>query len=122
MHLLLVWFAVERVSTRAGAWERKGESMRVMLKFTIPTTKESNDQIRDGRMGQMMETLFGDLQPEAAYFCPIDGKRGGYIVFNMEEASDSVTKLEPFWLELGAEIETVPVMNADDLRAGLQRL
>ena len=78
--------------------------------------------IRDGRIGQTMETILGNLQPEAAYFCPIDGKRGGYLVFNMEEASDSVTKLEPFWLELGATIETVPVMNADELRAGLQRL
>jgi hypothetical protein len=96
--------------------------MRVMLKFTIPTTEESNAQIRDGSIGQKMETMLGNLQPEAAYFCPIDGKRGGYLVFNMEEGSDSVTKLEPFWLELGATIETVPVMNADDLRAGLQRL
>jgi len=102
--------------------KRRRESMRVMLKFTIPTTEESNALIRDGSIGQTMETILGNLQPEAAYFCPIDGKRGGYLVFNMEEDSDSVTKLEPFWLELGAEIETVPVMNADDLRAGLQRL
>ena len=96
--------------------------MRVMLKFTIPTTEESNSSIRDGSIGQTMEGILGKLQPEAAYFCPIDGKRGGYIVFNMEEASDSVTKLEPFWLELGATVETVPVMNADDLRTGLQTL
>jgi hypothetical protein len=105
-----------------GREKEERESMRVMLKFTIPTTEESNALIRDGRIGQTMETILGNLQPEAAYFCPIDGKRGGYLVFNMEEASDSVTKLEPFWLELGATIETVPVMNADELRAGLQRL
>ena len=96
--------------------------MRVMLKFTIPTTEESNALIRDGRIEQTMETILGKLQPEAAYFCPIDGKRGGYLVFNMEEESELVTKLEPFWLELGATIETFPVMSADDLRAGLQRL
>jgi hypothetical protein len=117
---------VERISILAAAREKGGESMRVMLKFNIPTTEESNssirDAIRDGSIGQTMETILGNLQPEAAYFCPIDGKRGGYLVFNMEEASDSVTKLEPFWLELGATIETVPVMNADELRAGLQRL
>jgi hypothetical protein len=40
----------------------------------------------------------------------------------MEEDSESVTKLEPFWLDLGATIETVPCMSADDLRAGLQSL
>ena len=96
--------------------------MRVMLKFTIPTTEESNQLIKDGSIEQKMETMLGNLQPEAAYFCPIDGKRGGYLVFNMEDASDSVTKLEPFWLELGATVETVPVMTADDLRAGLQSL
>jgi hypothetical protein len=96
--------------------------MRIMLKFTIPTTEESNALIRDGRIGQTMETILGNLQPEAAYFCPLDGERGGYLVFNMEEESELVTKIEPFWLELGATIETFPIMNADDLRAGIQRL
>jgi hypothetical protein len=51
--------------------------MRVMLKFTIPTTEESNTSIRDGSIGQTMETILGKLQPEAAYFCPIDGKEAG---------------------------------------------
>jgi hypothetical protein len=69
-----------------------------------------------------METLLGNIQPEAAYFGPIDGKRGGFLVINMEEESDVVTKLEPLWLELGATIETFPVANADELRAGLQSL
>jgi hypothetical protein len=96
--------------------------MRVMVNFTIPTTEETNAKIRDGSIAQTMETLLGDLQPEAAYFGPHDGKRGGYLVFNMEEESELVTKLEPLWLELRATIETFPVMNADDLRAGLQRL
>jgi len=96
--------------------------MRIMIKFTIPTTVESNTLIRDGSISQTMETMFGNLQPEAAYFCPLDGKRGGYLVVNMEEESELVTKLEPLWLELGATIETFPVMSADDLRAGLQNL
>jgi hypothetical protein len=96
--------------------------MRTMLKFTIPTTEESNALIKDGSIGQAMETIIGNLQPEAAYFCPLDGNRGGYLVFDMEDESELVTKLEPFWLQLGATIETFPVMNADELRAGLQSL
>jgi hypothetical protein len=95
--------------------------MRTMLKFTVPT-QEVNPLIRDGSIGQKIETILGNLQPEAAYFCPIDGKRGGYLVFNMEQESELVTKLEPFWLELGATIETFPVATADELRAGLQSL
>ena len=96
--------------------------MRIMMKFTIPTTEQTNALIRDGSIGQSMETLLGNLQPEAAYFCPLDGKRGGFLVFDMADESELVTKLEPLWLELGATIETFPVMSADDLRAGLQRL
>jgi len=93
--------------------------MRTMVKFTIPT-KEANPLIENGSIGQTMESLLGKLQPEAAYFCPIDGKRGGFIVINMEEESEVVTKLEPLWLELQATVETFPVATADDLRAGLQ--
>ena len=96
--------------------------MRTMVKFTVPTTEETNALIREGSIAQKMETILGKLQPEAAYFCPIDGKRGGYLVFNMEDESEGVTKLEPFWLELGATVEIVPVMNADELRAGIQSL
>ena len=88
---------VGRISTLAGAWERKGgESMRIMVKFTFPTTEELNARIRDGSIAQTIETILGNLQPEAAYFGPTDGKRGGYLVFNMEDASELVTKLEPF--------------------------
>jgi hypothetical protein len=105
-----------------GAGERKGETMRMMVRFNLPTTEEVNAKIRDGSIGQTMDTMLGNLQPEAAYFCPRDGKRGGYLVFNMEEESELVTKLEPLWLEMRATVEIVPVMTADDLRAGLQRL
>ncbi len=96
--------------------------MRMMVKFTLPTTEEVNAKIRDGSIQQRLEGMLGNLQPEAAYFCPTDGKRGGYIVFNMEQESEGVTKLEPLWLEMKATVELVPVMTADDLRAGLQSL
>ena len=82
--------------------------MRTMVKFTLPT-QETNPLVKDGSVGQTMETLLGKLQPEAAYFGPVDGKRGGFIVINMEEESEVVTKLEPLWLELGATVETSPL-------------
>ena len=95
--------------------------MRIMVKFTLPT-QESNALVSDGSIGQTMQTLLGNLEPEAAYFCHVDGKRGGYLVMNVEEGSEIVTKIEPFFLQMGAEIDTFPVMNADELGAGLQRL
>jgi len=66
--------------------------MRTMVKFTIPT-QEANPLVKDGSIGQTMDSLMGNLQPEAAYFGPIDGKRGGFIVINMEEGSG----LDPLW-------------------------
>ena len=115
--------AVETL-TPAGVLGRRKEwreSMRTMVKFTIPT-QEANPLVEDGSIGQTMESLLGNLQPEAAYFGPIDGKRGGFIVINMEEGSDVVTKLEHMWLELGATIELFPVATPDELRAGLKSL
>ena len=95
--------------------------MRTMVKFTLPT-QETNPLVEDGSVGQKMESLLGKLQPEAAYFGPVDGKRGGFIVINMEEESNVVTKLEPLWLGLNATVETYPVATPDKLRAGLQSM
>ena len=55
--------------------------MRTMVKFTIPT-QETNPLVEDRSVGQKMETILGKLQPEAAYFGPVEGKRGGFIVTN----------------------------------------
>jgi hypothetical protein len=95
--------------------------MRVMVKFTFPT-QESNALIENRSIGQTLRTIMGNIQPEAAYFCHVDGKRGGYLVANMEEGSELVSKLEPFFLELGAQIETFPVMTMEELGAGMQNL
>ena len=88
-----------------------------MVEFRLPTTEEVNAKLPSS-VGQTMETMLGNLQPEAASFCPRDGERGGYLVFNMEEESrELVTKLQPLWLEMKATVGIVPVMTADDLRA-----
>jgi hypothetical protein len=96
--------------------------MRFMFKFSFPTTNESNGWIRDGSIGQKMESMLGEIQPEAAYFGSVDGNRGGYLVINMDEASEIAAKLEPLFQELGAAVECSPVMTSEDLRAAIQRL
>ena len=52
----------------------------------------------------------------------MNGARGGYIVINMDDASEIPAKAEPFFQELGATVEFFPVMTPEDLRTGLQRL
>jgi hypothetical protein len=69
-----------------------------------------------------MESVLENLQPEAAYFCPVDTARGGYLMVNMDDASQIVAVGEPFFMELGASVEIVPVMTGEDLRAGIQSI
>ena len=56
-----------------------------------------------------------ELKPEAAYFSDIEGGRSGYIVVNMDHASQISTLVEPLFLGLGAAIQVHPVMSPEDL-------
>jgi hypothetical protein len=61
-------------------------------------------------------------RPEAAYFGPTDGKRGGMVFFDLADPSQIVEVVEPLFLNLNAATELVPVMNVDDLRKGLGKV
>ena len=58
--------------------------MRMMLKFTLPV-ETSNAAINDGSLGRTMESILSKLKPEAAYFTPLEGKRGGMIFFDLAD-------------------------------------
>jgi hypothetical protein len=44
------------------------------------------------------------------------------IFFDMADTSQIPELIEPFFLNLNAKVELVPVMNGDDLRKGLAKL
>ena len=94
--------------------------MRMMLKFTLPV-QASNAAIKDGSLPKVIQSLLERLKPEAAYFLTDSGCRAGYIVFNMETQSDVPPAIEPLFQALNASVELTPVMNADDLKAGLEK-
>jgi len=94
--------------------------MRMMLKFTLPV-ESSNTAIKDGTVVRTLDAIMAKLKPEAAYFAAIEGKRAALIFFDMADPSQIVETCEPLFLNLNASIEFTPVMNADDLRAGLSR-
>jgi hypothetical protein len=95
--------------------EERRECMRIMLTFRIDPEK-GDALIKEGRIGETMESILEDLQPEAAYFTDIEGTRGGYVVVNMDDASQIPAKVEPLFLELGATVQMHPVMTPEDLR------
>ncbi|WP_371527267.1 hypothetical protein OG302_15030 [Streptomyces sp. NBC_01283] len=95
--------------------------MRVMLRARLDT-QISNEAIKNGTLPKIMQSVTEQLKPEAAYFGPGDGGRTATFVFDMEDSSQMPSIAEPFFLELGAEIEISPVMNAEDLHKGLAAL
>ncbi len=94
--------------------------MRMLLRATFPV-EASNAAINDGTLPKTIETMFERLKPEAAYFFAQDGKRGGIFVFDMQDPSDIPSIAEPLFMRMNASVELYPVMNRDDLRAGLEK-
>jgi len=90
----------------------------MLLKATIPT-ELGNRAIKDGSFAKVMEATMAKLKPEAAYFVAERGRRCALFFFDMRDASDIPGIAEPLFVGLHAEIELIPVMNADDLKKGL---
>jgi hypothetical protein len=67
-----------------------------------------------------MDRVMQGLQPEAAYFTAMDGKRTGLIVFDLKEPSQIPVIAEPIFMAVNASIELSPVMTLEDVQAGLQ--
>jgi hypothetical protein len=89
--------------------------MRILITFSI--NPEKGDQlIKEGRIGESMGSIMEQLQPEAAYFTDVEGTRGGFLVVNMEDASQIPAITEPLFLEVGATVHMQPVMTLEDLR------
>jgi len=89
--------------------------VRILITFSI--NPEKGDQlIKEGRIGETMESILEDLQPEAAYFTDVEGTRGGFLVVDMEDASQVPAITEPLLLGVGATVHMQPVMTPEDLR------
>ena len=43
------------------------------------------------------------------------------MIFDLAEPSQVVETVDPFFLNLNAAVELIPVMNGDDLRKGLAK-
>ena len=95
--------------------------MRTMLRWTVPAAR-GNEAIKDGSLAKTMEGLMEQLKPEAAYFMTWEGKRSGMMVFDMTEPSQIPVIAEQLFIPLDAEVEFMPVMNADDLKKALSQV
>jgi hypothetical protein len=95
--------------------------MRIMLKISVPVEK-GNAAIQDGSLGRTISAALEELKPEAAYFFPENGRRTALMVVDLKDASQIPQTVERFFLGLDAAVDLIPVMNAADLRAGLDQV
>jgi hypothetical protein len=93
--------------------------MRCLLTAKLDTAV-GNQLFYSGRMPQVLQQILDDIKPEAMYFAPSGGRRTMFLIVDVADASQLVTKMEPLWLGANADIEIIPVMTREDLERGLQ--
>jgi hypothetical protein len=89
--------------------------MKYIMRLQMPIDR-GNEALSDPQFGQKMSDLLAEVKAEAAYFTTINGERGGYLILNINEASEIPAIAEPFFLWLDADIDFQPVMKLEDLK------
>jgi hypothetical protein len=92
--------------------------MRTMLRFEFGLA-ETNEAVQTGTVDAINAQLMDSTKPEAAYFGTENGRRTGYLVFDMVDSAQIPVIAEPLFQRMGATVQFIPVMNADDLQRGL---
>ena len=92
--------------------------MRMLLKYAFDT-QAASEAIRSGAIEEINRGLAESTKPEAAYFGTENGVRTGYIFFDLDDPSRIPMLAEPLFQVTGANVQFIPVMNADDMQKGL---
>lgn len=96
--------------------------MRMLLEVELPA-EPFNSMVRNGAVGQKLQEIFGEIQPEAAYFTERDGHRGAILVVDVADPSQVPQLAEPFFLVFNALVKFRICMTPEDLgRAGLEAI
>ena len=82
-------------------------------------TEAGNAALEDPKFGDKVMGMLKDMKAEAAYFTTLNGNRGGYIVINMDDASQMVAMAEPVLSAFKAKVKFIPVMTPEDLAEGM---
>ena len=88
--------------------------MRFLLKVNIPV-ESGNAAAKAGKLSATIQSILGELKPEAVYFTDDAGQRTGYLFLDMQDASQIPAIAEPWFLAFNAAIEIHPVMVPGDL-------
>jgi hypothetical protein len=106
---------------RVGVTVDRGIIMRVMARITVPV-EPGSQAIKNGSLGKLIQTAAERWKPEAMYFGASDGRRTAFVVFDLPDPSDMIAFCEPWFMEVNADVEIIPVMSGDDVQKGLAKL
>ena len=96
--------------------------MRMLMNIALPT-KEFNEAVRNGTVGEKISRILGEIKPEASYFTEHDGLRSAILIVNLEDPTKVPALAEPWFLTFNAEVKFQIVMTPEDLkRSGLEEL
>ncbi len=89
--------------------------MRFMVKVELPV-ETGNAAAKDGSLPKTIESILGDVKPEAAYFTVWNGKRTAFIFLDIQDPSDLPAVAEPWFLAFNANVDITPAMVPEDLQ------
>jgi hypothetical protein len=89
---------------------------------TPKSTERGNAAVKDGSLPDTLQSILEDLKPEAAYFADIEGARGGYLVVNMDNASQIPAIAEPLFLAMDATVQVHTVFTPEDMPGAMESL
>ena len=95
--------------------------MRMMMKITMQV-EAGNKALQEGILQRTLQSTMERVRPEASYFGPDGGKRTAFMFFDLKDPSEIPSIVEPLFRALNAQVELTPVMNAQDLAAGLEKV
>ena len=96
--------------------------MRMMVDMEFPL-EPFNTMVKNGTAGKMIQKVMEAIKPEATYFGPRNGKRGGTMIVDLPDASHIPKVAEHLFLAFEAKVTFVPCMTPEDLeKAGLDEL
>jgi hypothetical protein len=94
--------------------------MRTMIRISIPVDAGSKG-ILDGSLPKTLADAMARLKPESAYFYSDRGVRTAIMIVDMKDTSEIPAISEPFFIGMSASVEFIPVMNAEELKAGITK-
>lgn len=95
--------------------------MRTLMKVTIPV-EAGNKAIKDGTLPKTIQSTIDAIKPEASYFFTEKGKRTAFFFFDLKDPSYIPQIAEPLFNAFNAEVQYYPVMNANELKSGLEKI